>query len=239
MRKHHISYEGIVLEYNLVRKNVKNINLHINNKQEITVSANPSVPLKTIEGFVESKAKWIIMHIAKAEQLIQTAPDGNLYEGKEVYILGKKYTLHFKYGNYNIEISGDNIIINIEKDCTDPGFIKNIYLGFLNKKAELAFNEALLSMLKKVEHLNIKKPSIYIRDMRTRWGSCIINKNKIGLNLQLIKAPAECINEVVLHELLHFVYPSHGSDFYLELTNLMPDWKERKNLLESDFKDGI
>lgn len=239
MRKHYINYEGIILEYNLVRKNVKNVNLRINHKQEIIVSANPSVPLKNIEIFIQSKAKWIIMHIAKAEQINQNTPDGNLYENKEVYILGKKYILHFKYGNYNVEISGDNVIISIEKDCADPEFIKNIYLGFLNKKAELVFNEALLDMLKKVEHLGVKKPSVYIRDMHTRWGSCIINKNKIGLNLQLIKAPKKCIDGVVLHELLHFAYPKHDNNFYSKLTTLMPDWKERKNLLESDFKDGI
>ena len=239
MRKYYINYEGILLEYNLIRKNVKNINLRVTNNQEIVVSANPSVPLKTIEGFVQSKAKWIVMQIAKAEQHSQSLPDGRLYEGKEVYILGRKYNLHFKYGEYGISISGGEVIISIEKDCSDPEFIKDIYLGFLNKEAAAAFDDSLSRMLELTKGLNIKKPSVYIRNMTTRWGSCIVSKNKIGLNLQLVKADPKCIDGVVLHELLHFVHPNHSKDFYQALTRLMPDWKARKTLLESCFKDGI
>ena len=48
-----------------------------------------------------------------------------------------------------------------------------------------------------------------------------------------------CIDHVVLHELIHFVYPDHSAKFYSVLDRLMPDWRERKNMLETKWQDGI
>ena len=54
-----------------------------------------------------------------------------------------------------------------------------------------------------------------------------------------MKADEGCIEQVILHELLHFVHPNHSPAFYALLTQLMPDWKERKQRLETKYKDGI
>ena len=75
--------------------------------------------------------------------------------------------------------------------------------------------------------------------MRSIWGSCTAAGNSIRLNLQLMKADESCIEQVLLHELLHFVHPNHSPAFYELLTRLMPDWKERKHRLETKYKDGI
>ena len=90
-----------------------------------------------------------------------------------------------------------------------------------------------------VKDYNIERPEIYVRNMTTRWGSCIPSKKRIGLNLQLIKADERCIEQVILHELIHFIHPNHSKNFYFILTQIMPDWKDRKNDLDTKFKDGI
>ena len=75
--------------------------------------------------------------------------------------------------------------------------------------------------------------------MKTRWGSCKVSDKVVTLNLQLIKSDIACIEQVVLHELLHFAQPNHGEEFYALLEKYMPDWKERKQYLEEKCKDGI
>lgn len=73
-----------------------------------------------------------------------------------------------------------------------------------------------------VKEYHIARPEIKIRNMKSIWGSCTTTGSTIRLNLQLLKADEACIEQVVLHELLHFRYPNHGKSFYDLLGQLMP-----------------
>ena len=57
-------------------------------------------------------------------------------------------------------------------------------------------------------------------------------KGIITLNKRLLEAPRYCIEYVVMHEFCHFIHPDHSKHFYAFLTMLMPDWKERKRILD-------
>ena len=77
-------------------------------------------------------------------------------------------------------------------------------------------------------------PALRIRSMETRWGSCLAQKGIITLNKRLLEAPRHCIEYVVMHELCHFLHPDHSKRFYAFLTTLMPDWRERKSILDQN-----
>lgn len=77
-------------------------------------------------------------------------------------------------------------------------------------------------------------PKIRIRDMKTRWSSCLTQKGIITLNKRLLEVPRNCIEYVVMHELCHFIHPNHSKNFYLFLSVLMPDWRERKSVLDRE-----
>ena len=68
MSTHTIQYEGIELEFELIRKDVKYINLRVNKHGKVVVSASKKVPLTVIQDFVESKSLWIITHLAEIEK---------------------------------------------------------------------------------------------------------------------------------------------------------------------------
>jgi len=70
-----------------------------------------------------------------------------------------------------------------------------------------------------------------VKDMKTRWGSCNITKKRIWLNLKLVQYPPECLEYVILHELIHLKVSNHSADFYAELDQYMPDWQMRRKLL--------
>ena len=77
----------------------------------------------------------------------------------------------------------------------------------------------------------VKRPELRIRTLDSRWGSCLVRKGVVTLNRRLIAAHKCCIEYVMLHELCHFIHPNHSVKFYALLSALMPDWKERKKLL--------
>lgn len=64
-----------------------------------------------------------------------------------------------------------------------------------------------------------------------RWGSCHTVKNIITLNSRLIEVPKEAVEYVVLHEFAHFLQPNHSRAFYAVVERYMPDWRERRALL--------
>ena len=81
------------------------------------------------------------------------------------------------------------------------------------------------------EKRGVKYPQIKFRKMVSRWGSCHPTKSVLTFNTNLIYAPLECVEYVVLHEFTHFLQANHSPKFYEELTTVCPDWKERRNKL--------
>ena len=70
-----------------------------------------------------------------------------------------------------------------------------------------------------------------LRDMKTRWGSCNIQKKRIWLNIPLAAYPRECLEYVVIHELVHLRVPGHGKEFWAYMDRFFPEWKRvRKEL---------
>ena len=237
MSRHTIPFEGIEIEYELTRKNVKYINLRVNKYGQVVVSAGKNVPFDVIDEFVRSKTEWIITHLAEIEKLKSELPDHSLYDGKTVYYLGKPYHLALERGEKQIFIEGDTLFLCYPTMKSD--LLQEAYLSWLQEEAEKKFEEIMDRVHPLVAEYHIKRPQIKVRNMKSIWGSCTTTGTTIRLNLQLMKADEECIEQVILHELLHFRYPNHGKSFYDLLEQLMPDWQERKERLEKHFKDGV
>ena len=237
MSIHTVQYKGIELEFELIRKDVKYINLRVNKHGNVVVSASKKVPFPIIKEFVESKSLWIITHLAEIEKIRQNLPPCGFCNGKTLYYLGNPYCLVISNGPSKIQIQGDKIFMF--STSTTANALHSEYLSWLKEQAKIKFEEILQQIYPLVEPYGILQPTIQIRNMKTLWGSCTTEGNAIRLNLQLMKASQDCIEQVILHELVHFRYKNHGEGFYTLLSLLMPDWKARKNKLESNFKDGV
>ena len=240
MKKHCFYYSGIPVEYLLFRKDVKNINIRINRAGEIHVSAPKHALFKDVDSFVQKKGDWIIRTLAEMEQNSITKPDGNLYDGKILYLLGYGYRLQLRRANKNKFSFTEESIIFETPHADDEERLKKIYMDFLTAIAKDVFDSVLENMMALTgNEFCSEKPVVSVKNMTTRWGSCNKALKKINLNLQLIKADEKCIEQVVLHELVHLKVSGHGADFYSEHERFMPDWKERKARLERMYKDGI
>lgn len=94
------------------------------------------------------------------------------------------------------------------------------------------FSQVLERLYPLVEKKAPQKPSLKMRQMKSRWGVCHPAKNYITLNKQLAGKPLAALEYVVLHELVHLLHPNHQAGFHAEMARLMPDYKARRALLK-------
>lgn len=233
MTRHMVTYGSRQIYFDLVRKNVKNINLNIRPDMTIRVSANNRVPLDFIKDFIREKAPWIVKHL---DHFKDFQPDSRLerqyVSGEAVRYLGRQYRLRVREAEPELVKYFRGFVYIYVKDKGDLAKKERLFNQWLHEKSHIHFNQALDRMHELVRPYNIARPGLNIRRMTSRWGSCHRQKGTITLNLALIMAPKDCIDYVALHELIHFKYKNHDRDFYNFLTCLMPDWEERKKILD-------
>lgn len=70
-----------------------------------------------------------------------------------------------------------------------------------------------------------------VKQMKTKWGSCSVAAKRIWLNLELAKKPPECLEYILVHELVHLLECKHNERFRAHMDTFMPNWRERLDLL--------
>jgi len=152
----------------------------------------------------------------------------------------------------NVTLLGKSMRINVVKDSKEYVYSDGIYVyihvrrpAYYNRKRNLlkewldeqcifVFNEIMSDVHKKFIPYGVEYPQLKLRNMISRWGSCLPQKGVITLNKRLIEAPKNCIEYVVYHEFCHFVHPNHSKQFYSLLQIMLPNWRECKQLLEKN-----
>lgn len=227
--------KGRNITYQLEQKPVKNLNLRVCKDGNVYVSANKSVPPLEVDTFVVNKGTYILNAIDKFEEMTQYRPQPKRYiSGETFYVQGRSLRLMVSESSKDT-ITSDGIYIYLKvKNIADFEKRKRIVTRFLDRQCKYVYNEILGELYPVFRKYGVTMPALRIRDMETRWGSCLAKKGIITLNKRLIEAPRQCIEYVVMHELCHFIHPNHSKQFYNFLSMLMPDWKERKIILDKN-----
>ena len=228
-----VLYENNVIHYLLEQKQVKNINLRIHKDCMVYVSANPDVPAEKVDDFVVSKGAYICSSQRKFREMAQYAPQPKHYvSGETFYLLGRGVRLKVEK-NLRDTIFSDGVYLYLSvKDTEDFTKKQRMVTHYLDEQCRTIFAEIISEIYPVFQKYGVSMPTLRIRDMETRWGSCLAKKGVITLNKRLLEAPRNCIEYVVMHEFCHFIHPNHSKHFYSFLAMLMPDWKERKRALD-------
>lgn len=223
------------LEYTLERKRVKNINLRVRRDGSVYASAHPSVPAERVDDFVRSKEMLIRKAQNRFWERERQKPEPLRYvSGERVMILGRPFMLEVRPAEQNqAYLDGERLVLEM-KAPTDATGTKRLAEDFLDRHCREVFARIAGEIYPMFREKGVSMPQIRIRSMRSRWGSCIPGKNVITLNRQLLAAPRECIEYVMIHEFCHLIHPDHSGQFYQLLTALLPDWRERKKMLNGD-----
>ena len=72
-----------------------------------------------------------------------------------------------------------------------------------------------------------------VKRMKTKWGTCTPSARRIWLNLELVKKPPQCLDYIVLHEMLHLLERHHNARFVAYMDEFMPQWRLRRDELNA------
>ena len=108
-----------------------------------------------------------------------------------------------------------------------------------NRKCELLdewYREQLRSIVKELivkweKRIEVDVQEVFIKKMKTKWGSCNIEAKRIWINLELAKKNIECIEYIVVHEMVHLLERSHNNNFVAYMNRFLPEWKVIKDTL--------
>ena len=101
-------------------------------------------------------------------------------------------------------------------------FWKAIGQGFMEKLAQQVHDEFQQA------GYTVPIPTLRLRYMTSRWGSCMPVKEIITMNTRLLLGPTECAHYVMVHEFAHFIEPNHSSRFYKVMSDVLPNWEQVK-----------
>lgn len=229
----------------LTRKQVKYINLRIKSNGEVAVSAHRRVPATYVDKFVESKAPFILEALERVEKRREETGDRpHNYETGEIFrLLGRDYTLVVEEagaagetlsqtGREEIFFRGDSLVLWTKWPDHYP-HKKNMMEKWMRFFTRKTFSEIIDWAYPQFVPHGAPYPVWTVRTMTSRWGSCQPQTGKITLNSKLIFYPKEAIEYVVVHEFAHFAHPDHSRAFWALVAEIMPDYKERKKLLNN------
>ncbi len=229
--KRSIVYGRKIIDFSLLYCDRKTMEIVVHPDSSITVKAPIESDIAFIEKKIVKRARWILRQLNYFKQFNPKTPERCYVNGETHLYLGKQYRLKLVKGTGNsVKLSRGFFYVTCQKEPTLDS-VKKFLNQWYYEKAQLQFSESMERCWQKFNNLGIGKPKITIKRMQKRWGS-LSDKGTITLNTDLIKAPKECIDYVVTHELCHLKYHNHSSEFYKLLDSVIPRWEKIKHKLE-------
>lgn len=250
------SYGTDVIHYEVIRKPAsskaqvndnkpRKVLIKVHPDQRVVATAPDDATDELIHEAMRKRARWIWQNIQEfAKQKDHVLPKRYI-SGETQFYLGRRYVLKV---HIDPEIATDvkssgvklsrgklNVILG-QKFVDQPSNVRAVKVKALidqwyQNKARATFNERLNAVLPKATWVT-GVPSFRIMAMKKQWGSCS-TKGSLMLNPHLVKAPKECIDYVILHELCHIAEHNHSERFWRLLTQVIPNWKEVKAKLDN------
>jgi hypothetical protein len=192
-------------------------------------------PLGTIFAEVEKRllkrAGWIKRQLDYFRQFDPRTPARRYVGGETHLYLGRQYRLKVDTAETEgVKLVGRYFQVGVRANAPAER-VRSLLLDWYADKAKCRFQESFDRCWPPFEKLPLARPRLQVRRMQKRWGS--LSKNGLlTLNTDLVRAPRECIDYVITHELCHLQYHDHGPNFYRLLEKVMPDWEKRKHKLE-------
>ncbi|QSV46907.1 YgjP-like metallopeptidase domain-containing protein [Geobacter benzoatilyticus] len=197
----------------------------------VVVKAPLGAELEDIRQRVGKRSRWILRQLQYFQQFDPRMTQRNFVGGETHLYLGRQFRLKFIEGELEtVRLSGGFFWIQMA-GSPDSEKAKMLLNRWYAEKADGMFQVSFDRCWPRFEKLGLMKPRMQTRYLKKRWGS-LSRGGLLSLNVDLIRAPRECIDYVVTHELCHLKYHDHSSEFYRLLERMMPDWERRKHKLE-------
>lgn len=224
---HKIDIGSIVAD--VVLKDIKNIHLSVFPPSGmVRISAPSRMDLETIRIFAISKLSWIRKQQAKIQQ--QERESLRDFTSREShYFLGKRYLLQIIVDDSKpfVTIKHSSIVLTVRPGSNVEH--KQVLLQEWYRDQLKVIVSKLIEKWSPV--INVPVKEFGIKRMKTKWGTCNHDAKRIWLNLELAKKPLECIEYIVVHEMVHLLERNHNGYFIAYMDKFIPQWQHIKNEL--------
>lgn len=228
-----ISYGDFEIGFGIVENPALNgkVRIHVHPNGKVEVEAPLGVTLDEIRCALRKRVRWVWNQLELQKKDRAYALPRTYQSGETHFYLGRRYVLKvladpdqssavtLKGGQFQVATRGGG-----------EGEVKNTLNRWYRKRAADYFARRVFSLSEQLSWVD-DTPKLKLRVMRTQWGNCSPS-GTVCLNPRLIKAPRDCIDYVVMHELCHLHEHNHSKRFYALLDLNMPNWRHTKARLD-------
>jgi len=213
----------------VVLKDIKNVHLSVYPPDgRVRISAPSRMKLDTIRVFALSKLPWIKQQQKKLREQERETPR-EFIQRESHYVWGKRYLLVVKEADEAplIELTPSRMLLRVRPE-TDETKRQEIVDAWYREQLK----RAVAPLLARWEpRIGVTVNRVFVQRMRTKWGSCNPRSGNIRLNTDLAKKPRECLEYIVVHEMVHLLEPTHNARFVALMDQFMPKWQHHRQTL--------
>ena len=229
------------LKIELIQKDIKNVHLSVLPPHgSVRISAPLHLNESTIRLYAISKLAWIRNQQYKV--IHQARESKREFINKEShYYLGKRFLLRVKIEDAppKVQLNGRTYLdLHVR-----PNTSQEQRQVIMNEWYRAELKKMIPSLLHKWEKkIGVSADDWGVKKMKTRWGTCNIEKQRIWFNLELAKKPLQCLEYILVHELVHLLERRHNERFMAYMDKFMPQWRhyrEELNRLPISHADWV
>ncbi len=213
----------------VVQKDIKNVHLSVHPPTgRVTIAAPAHMGMDTIRVFAITKLAWIRKQQTKLQEQERETPREFL-DRESHYVWGKRYMLKVIEIDQapTIDLKHSKMLLQVR-----PGASQDKCQTILDEWYRKQLRLAAMPLIAKWEtRLGVKVERLFIQRMKTKWGSCNHHARTIRLNTDLAKKPTECLEYLVVHELVHILEPTHNAHFVALMDRFLPKWRSHQDSL--------
>ncbi|WP_027179683.1 M48 family metallopeptidase [Maridesulfovibrio bastinii] len=214
------------IEFSIRPANRKTLAIHVFPDGSVVTYA----PLDATEAEVAEKVKrkgaWILKQKRQFASYPPAIPARQYISGESLAYLGRHYRLKVREGDIrSAKLIGSFLEVSIQAE-DDTDVVESLVQAWLRSKAQSVFDSLMKVCVARSARIGIvDSPPWRLLRMKKRWGSCTKDGTVI-LNPELIAAPKDCIEYVILHELCHLKIKNHSRKYYRLLSQVSPNWEQ-------------
>jgi hypothetical protein len=213
----------------VVFKDIKNVHLSVHPPAgRVTVSAPSRMSLDTIRVFTISKLNWIRREQRKLQEQERETPREFLNRESH-YVWGRRYLLKVTESEKapSVELKHNRMHLGVR-----PGTDKTKRQAIVEEWYREQVKQAVPPLIEKWEKvIGVTANRVFVQRMKTKWGSCNPRARSIRLNTDLARKPRECLEYIVVHELVHLLEATHNARFVELMDRFIPKWQSRRQAL--------
>jgi predicted metal-dependent hydrolase len=213
----------------VVFKDIKNVHLSVHPPTgRVRISAPLRMSIDNIRLFAISKLGWIKQQQRKLHDQARETPREYL-DRESHYVWGKRYLLKVAEQDQkpSIELKHSRLQLQVR-----PGTGEKRKQALLEAWYREQVKQAVPPLIVKWEPLlRVRVKRFFVQRMKTKWGSCNPHVSHIRLNTELAKKPKECLEYIVVHEMVHLLERHHKDRFRGWMDRLMPQWRMHREEL--------